>query len=80
MVSVNREELKWCQLTLSPQGPHFSPQSKAKPMIKARISGCMVSVGISDVVTATVYSEKNSLKKFMMIMIIFFAEKTFISK
>ena len=32
----------------------------------------MASIGISDVVTATVYSEKTSLKKLMMKMIIIF--------
>ena len=30
----------------------------------------MASIGISDVVTASVYSEKNSMKKLMMKMII----------
>ena len=38
-VSVGGDELKWRQLThnqlLSPQGPHFSPHSIAKPIIKA---------------------------------------------
>ena len=41
-----------------------------KPTIKAQISGRMASIGISDVVTASVYSEKTRLKKLMMIMII----------
>ena len=41
-----------------------------KPMIKARISGRMVSSGISDVVTASVYSEKTCLKKLMMILLV----------
>ena len=41
-----------------------------KPMIKAQISGRMVSSGISDVVIASVHSEKTRLKKCMMIMII----------
>ena len=40
-----------------------------KPMIKAQISGRMVSSRISDVVTASVYSEKTSQKKLMIIMI-----------
>ena len=40
-----------------------------KPMIKTQISGRMTSSGISDGVNASVYSEKTSLKK--MIMIIF---------
>ena len=39
-----------------------------KPMIKAHFSGRMVS-GISDVVIASVYSEKIHLKKLMMMMI-----------
>ena len=41
-----------------------------KPMIKAQISGRMVSSGISDVAIASVHSEKTHLKKCMMIMII----------
>ena len=40
-----------------------------KPMIKAQISGRMQSSGISDVVIASVHSEKNRLKKLMMIFI-----------
>ena len=47
MVSLGGEELKWRQLVhhqlMSQQGPHFSPHSKAKAMIKAQISGIMVS-------------------------------------
>ena len=39
-----------------------------KPIIKAQISGRMVSSGISDVVAASVNSEKTRLKK-LMIMI-----------
>ena len=38
--------------------------------IKAQISGRMASIGISDVVTTSVYSEKIPMKKCMMIMII----------
>ena len=54
-----RGELKWHQLkTISLQGPHLSPRSTAKPTIKVQISGRMASIGISDVVTASVYSEK----------------------
>ena len=41
-----------------------------KPTIKVQISGRMASIGISDVVTASVYSEKTCMKKLMMIMII----------
>ena len=41
-----------------------------KPIIKkAQISGRMVCSGISDVVLASVYSEKTRLKKLMMIII-----------
>ena len=68
------EELKWRQLThnqlMSPQGPHFSPHSTAKTNNKSTISGRMAYIGIIDVVTASVYSEKTRLKKLMMIIII----------
>ena len=40
-------------------------------MTKAQISGIMASIGISDVVTASVNSDKTRMKKGMMIMIIF---------
>ena len=40
-----------------------------KPIIKAQISGRMVSSGISEAITS-VHSEKTRLKKCMMIMII----------
>ena len=39
-----------------------------KPMIKVHSSGRMVSSGISDVVVASVYSEKTCRKKLMMMM------------
>ena len=39
-----------------------------KPTIKSQISGRMASIGISDVVTTSIYSEKTRLKKLMMIM------------
>ena len=39
-----------------------------KPMIKAQISGRLLSNGISDVATASVHSEKKRLKKLMMMM------------
>ena len=39
-----------------------------KPTIKAQISGRMASIGISDVVTASVYPEKTRMKKLMFIM------------
>ena len=41
-----------------------------KPTIKQQISGRMVSIGISEVVTASEYSEKTRLKKCMMMMMI----------
>ena len=45
---------------ISSQGPHFSPSSTAKTNYKStnlRKNG--IYSGISDVVTASVYSEKN---------------------
>ena len=54
-----------------------------KPMIEVQISGRMASIGISDVVTASVSSEKTRMKKLMMmkmIIIINIAEKPFTSK
>ena len=42
-----------------------------KPMIKAQISGRMISSDISDVASASVYFEKTCLKKLIMIIIIF---------
>ena len=53
---------------MSQQGPHFSPRSTAKTMIKAHFSGRMVSSCISYVAFASVYSEKTHLKKLMMMM------------
>ena len=65
--------IKWRQLThnqlMSPQGPHFSAHSPAKTNDKTQISGRMACIGISDVVTASIYSVKTRLKKLMMIMI-----------
>ena len=70
------EELRWCQLAhqhlMSQQEPHFSPHSKAKANNK--ILGRMVSSGISHVAFASVYSEKTSLKK-CLIMIIMITSK-----
>ena len=40
-----------------------------KPMIKAQISGRMISSGISDVTITSVYSEKTHLKKLIMVII-----------
>ena len=39
-----------------------------KPTVKVQISGRMASIGISDVVTTSVYSEKPHLQKLMLIM------------
>ena len=73
---VGGEELKWRQLKhnqlTSPQGPHFSPHCTAKTNNKStnlRKNGILY-IGISDVVTASVNSEKTRMKKCMMIMII----------
>ena len=41
-----------------------------KPMIKAQISGRLISSDISDVTFASVHSEKTPLKKLIMIIII----------
>ena len=41
-----------------------------KPMIKAQISGRMICSGISGVAITSVYLEKTSLKKLIMIIII----------
>ena len=49
-----------------------------KPILKAQISGRMVSSGISDVVFASVYSEKTRLMKLMILLLI--TEKPFTSK
>ena len=61
------EELKWSQLAhhqlMSPQGPHLVHTVQLKPMIKAQISGKLVSNGISDVAIASVHSEKNPSEK-----------------
>ena len=43
---------------------------KLKPIIKAQISGKLVTSGISDVAFASVYSEKTRLKKMIMIIIV----------
>ena len=43
---------------------------KLKPMIKAQISGRMVSSGISDVAFASVHYDKTCLKKLIIIIMI----------
>ena len=45
---------------MSSQGSHFSPALQLKPTIKVQITGRMACIGRSNVVTASVYSEKNS--------------------
>ena len=63
------KELKWRQLThnqlICPQGPRFCALSTAKTNDKSTISGRMASIGTSDVVTTSVYSEKTRLKLIM---------------
>ena len=51
-----------------------------KQIIKAQISGKLVTSGISDVVIISVYSEKTRMKKMIMIMMIIVTEKSFTSK
>ena len=55
---------------MSLQGPHFSPHSNAKANYKSTNLRKLETIAISDVAIASVHSEKNGLKK--MIMIIFF--------
>ena len=66
------EELKWRQLThnqlMSPQGSHFCAHSTAKTNDKKHKSQEEWHLLISDVVTASVYSEKIRIKKLMLIM------------
>ena len=54
---------------MSPLGPHYSPHSTTKSNGNSTNLGRMASIGISDVVIDSVYSEKTRLKKLMMIMI-----------
>ena len=67
---VGGEELKWHQPAhhqVMTQPRNFSPHST---MIKHKYQEQWLSSGISDVAFASVYSEKNRLKKLMMIKII----------
>ena len=57
-----------------PQGQVHTVQLKLT--IKAQISGRMAFIGISDVVTASVYLEKTRLKKLMKITIFYYNRKT----
>ena len=69
-----RGELKWHQLnTISELAQNdliLVHAVQLKPTIKLQISGRMSSIGISDVVTASVYSEKTRMKKLMKKMVI----------
>ena len=67
---MDKEELKWCQLAQANKGLILVHTVKLKPIIKAQISGKVVTSGISDVATASVHSEKTRLKKMIMIIII----------
>ena len=66
---LKRRQLAHNQL-MSPKGPILVHTVQLTPMIKAQISGRMVSSGISYVAIASVYSEKTRLQKCMTIMII----------
>ena len=55
---------------MSQQGPILVHPVKLKPIIKAQISGKLVTSGISNLATASVHSEKTRMKKCMMVMII----------
>ena len=64
------EELKWRQLInqlISSERPHFSPRSTVKTNNKG---SNLTSIGISDVVSTSVYSEKTRMKKLMMMKMI----------
>ena len=45
-----------------------SPHRELKPIIKAQISGKLVTNGISDIAIASVHSEKTHLKKMIIII------------
>ena len=67
------EKLKWRQLktiSLARNDLILVHAVLLKPTIKVQISGRMASIGISDVVAASIYSEKTRMKKLMMKMII----------
>ena len=65
---LTRRQLTHNQL-MSPKDLILVHTVQLKPTRKAQISGRMASIGLSDVVTASVYSEKTHLKKLMMIII-----------
>ena len=60
---------------MSQQEPILVHTVKLKPIIKAQISGKLVTNGISDVASTSVHSEKTRLKKLIMIIIIIITEK-----
>ena len=66
--------------TMKPAEIILAHTVQLNPMIKAHFSGRMASSGISDVMIASVHSEKTHLKKFMKIIIIIITEKPFTSK
>ena len=55
---------------MSQQRPHLVHTVKLKPIIKAQISGKLVTSGISYVAIASVHSEKTRLKKLIMILLL----------
>ena len=69
-VLVGGEELKWHQLKTAHKDLILVYAVQLKPEIKVQISGRMASIGMSDVVTASVYSEKTRMKKLMMMKMI----------
>ena len=67
------EELKWRQLVhnqCARKDLILVHTVQLKPIIKAQISGKLISSGISDIAFASVYSEKTRLKELIMIIII----------
>ena len=65
------EELEGRQLQLIiSQGRILVHAVQLKPTVKVQISGRMASIGISDVVSASVYSEKTRMKKLMKMKMI----------
>ena len=60
---------------MSQQGLILVHTVKLKPIIKAQISGKLVTSGISDVAIASDHSEKTHLKKMIMIIIIITSNK-----
>ena len=71
---VGRGKIKWRQLAhhqlISQERPLILVHTvKLKPIIKAQISGKLVTSGISYVAIASVHSEKTRMKKMIMIVI-----------